>query len=51
MTKTDINKYVDNDTRNIYNTVSHNKSLKKEFGLTKEIIELISKKKKNQNGY
>ena len=45
MAKTDVSKYVDNETRNIYNSVSHNKSLKKEYGLTKEIIELISKEK------
>lgn len=42
MAKTDIYKYVDQDTRNIYNTTSNNISLKKEYGLTREIIENIS---------
>ena len=45
MKKTDVNKYVDNDTRNIYNDTANNTTLKKEFGLTKEIIENISKEK------
>ena len=45
MKKTDIDKYVDNDTRNIYNTYTSSKSLKKEFGLTKDIIKKISKEK------
>lgn len=45
MGKTDVNKYVDNDIRNIYDTSANNVSLKKEYGLTKEIIENISKEK------
>ena len=45
MKKTDIDKYIDNDTRNIYNTSTSSKSLKKEFGLTKDIIRKISKEK------
>ena len=45
MAKTDIEKYVDEDTRNIYNTKTNSKALKKEYGLTKEIIERISKEK------
>ena len=45
MAKTDINKYVDEETRNVYNTKTNNKALKKEYGLTKEIIENISKEK------
>ena len=45
MKKTDVNKYIDNDTRNIYNDTANNTTLKKEFGLTKEIIENISKEK------
>ena len=43
--KTNVNKYVDDKTRNIYNTASIDKSIKKEYGLTKEIIERISKEK------
>ena len=39
MAKTDIYKYVDQDTRNIYNTTSDNISLKKEYGLTRDIID------------
>ena len=45
MKKTDVDKYIDNDTRNIYNDAANNTTLKKEFGLTKEIIENISKEK------
>lgn len=45
MGKTDVNKYVDEDIRNIYDTSANNVSLKKEYGLTKEIIENISKEK------
>lgn len=45
MAKTDINKYVDEETRNVYNTKTNNKALKKEYGLTKEIIENISNEK------
>ena len=45
MTKTKIAEYVDKDTRNIYNRKTTNISLKKEYGLTKEIIEKISQEK------
>lgn len=45
MAKTDVLQYVDNETRNIYDTKTLNKSLKKEYGLTREIIEKISKEK------
>lgn len=45
MGKTDVNKYVDEDIRNIYDTSANNVSLKKEYGLTKKIIENISKEK------
>ena len=45
MKKTDINKYVDNETRNIYDEATTNTTLDKKFGLTKEIIEEISKEK------
>ena len=45
MKKTDINKYVDNETRNIYDEATTNTTLDKKFGLTREIIEEISKEK------
>lgn len=45
MAKTDINKYIDDDTRNVYNSTANNVSIKKEFGLTREIIESISHEK------
>lgn len=45
MVKTDVNKYIDNDTRNIYNESASNITIKKEFGLTQKIIENISKEK------
>lgn len=45
MGKTDVSKYIDNDTRNIYNSTTNNVSLKKEYGLTREIIEVISNEK------
>ena len=45
MSKTDVNKYIDNDIRNIYNTTINNESLQTEYGLTKELIEKISKEK------
>ena len=45
MPKTDVNKYIDNDIRNIYNTTINNTSLQTEYGLTKELIEKISKEK------
>ena len=45
MAKTDIDNYIDNDTRNIYNSVALNESIEKKYGLTKKIIEEISKDK------
>ena len=33
MKKTDVDKYIDNDTRNIYNDAANNTTLKREFGL------------------
>ena len=47
MAKTDVDKYIDDSVRNIYNGVSDNVTLKKEFGLTREIIENISYKGAN----
>ena len=43
--KTDINKYIDSKTRNIYDKKTNNEVLKKEYGLTREIIENISREK------
>lgn len=45
MAKTDVNQYVDQDTRNIYESRANNKILQKEYGLTEEIITKISKEK------
>ena len=45
MSKTNVEEYIDNKTRNIYNEKAVNQSLKKEYGLTKDIIEKISKEK------
>lgn len=46
MQKTNVEEYIDNETRNIYNEIIENKIIKKEYGLTKEIIEKLSKEKK-----
>ena len=43
--KTNVEEYKDTKTRNIYNKREVDKSLKKEYGLTKKIIENISKEK------
>ena len=43
--KTDVSKYEDSKTRNIYNSASRDNSLKKEYGLTREIIYNISREK------
>ena len=43
--KTNVTLYEDTKTRNIYNEKIEENSLKKEYGLTKEIIENISKEK------
>lgn len=43
--KTDINKYKDSNIQNIYDSKIEDKSYEKEYGLTKEIIEKISKEK------
>ena len=45
MAKTDVTKYVDNDTRNIYDSKANNISLQKEYGLTEELIRKLSKDK------
>ena len=43
--KTDIKKYEDTNIKNIYNIQTKDESLKKEYGLTEEIIRNISKEK------
>ena len=43
--KTDISKYEEKSLKNIYDIKTKDKSLKREYGLTKEIIEKISKEK------
>ena len=45
MAKTDVTKYVDNNTRNIYDSKANNISLQKEYGLTEELIRNLSKDK------
>ena len=36
--KTNVDKYLDNETRNIYNTKTDNKVLDIKYGLTEDII-------------
>ncbi len=43
--KTDVTKIKDKKTENIYNTITKNEIEKQEIGLTKEVIERISKEK------
>lgn len=45
MAKTDVTKYVDEKTRNIYDLKANNQTLQKEYGLTRELIEKLSKEK------
>ena len=45
MAKTNVDKYLDNETRNIYNTKTDNKVLDIKYGLTEDIIREISKEK------
>ena len=45
MTKTNVDEFLDNKTRNIYNSKVDNKSLDKKYGLTEEIIREISNEK------
>ena len=44
--KTDVNKYIDENINNIYNEISTHNSIKKEIGISEEIIRRISKEKK-----
>ena len=43
--KTNIDEFIDNNIRNIYDTKTDNEILKKEYGLTEEIVRNISKYK------
>ena len=43
--KTDVNNYVDEKARNIYNTKTNSISLKKEYGLSEKLIKELSKEK------
>ena len=45
MAKTNVDEYLDENISNIYNTKANNVSLKKEYGLTEEIVRNISKEK------
>ena len=45
MSKTNIDKYIDKETRNIYDKRVTNKSLEEKLGLTEEVIREISKDK------
>lgn len=45
MAKTDVDNYLDQNTRNIYNEKAYNTTLKKQYGLTKELISEISHEK------
>lgn len=45
MAKTNVDEFLDNKTRNIYNSKVDNKSLDKKYGLTEEIIREISNEK------
>lgn len=45
MAKTNVDEYLDNETRNIYNTHTNNVSLDVKYGLTEDIIRQLSKEK------
>ena len=45
MAKTDLDNYIDQNTRNIYNEKAYNTTLKKQYGLTRELITEISHEK------
>ena len=45
MAKTNVDQYVDNETRNIYELKANNTTLQKEYGLTEELIKKLSKDK------
>ena len=43
--KTDVNKYIDKELNNIYNEISSHNSIKKEIGISEDVIKRISKEK------
>ena len=43
--KTDIDKYLNKNINNIYNTASIDNSIKKEIGISEEVVKRISKEK------
>ena len=43
--KTDINKYIDENINNIYNEISSHNSIKKELGISEDVVRRISKEK------
>ena len=45
MAKTDITKYMDSDTQNIYNLKANHPTIQKEYGLTEELIRKLSREK------
>ncbi|MDO4996916.1 MAG: Fe-S cluster assembly protein SufB [Bacilli bacterium] len=45
MAKTDVDNYLDQDTRNVYNEKAYNTTLKKQYGLTEDLITELSKEK------
>ena len=45
MAKTDVTQYIDKDVQNVYNLKAKTTTLQKEYGLTKELIEKLSKDK------
>ena len=49
MVKTKVDEYLDNETRNIYNTKTDNKVLDIKYGLTERLVREISKEKNEPN--
>ena len=45
MAKTDVTKYIDAKTQNVYNLKANNLNLQKEYGLTEELIRKLSSEK------
>ncbi len=45
MAKTDVTKYIDAKTQNVYNLKANNPNLQKEYGLTEELIRKLSSEK------
>ena len=47
--KTDVNKYIDKNINNVYNEISLHNSVKKELGISEEVVRRISKEKEEPN--